>query len=134
MGSINESMEFTSPRDSDSHDTHTSSTAAGNFVQDARLLGYASVTARGMATPSRIAVYEVCWTGGCFSSDIPAALDKAVDDGVNVLSLSLGGGQSDYFRDSIAIGAFTAMEKGILVSCSAGNAGPSTASLSNVAP
>ncbi|MQM08289.1 hypothetical protein Taro_041141 [Colocasia esculenta] len=73
----------------------------------------------------------------------------------NVLSLSLGGEQSDYFRDSIAIGAFATMEKGILVSClldrngtrdvlegggvvaqqcSVGNAGPRTASLSNVAP
>ncbi|MQM19132.1 hypothetical protein Taro_052134 [Colocasia esculenta] len=54
-------------------------------------------------------------TGGCFSSDILTALDKAVDDGVNVLSLSLGSGQSDYFWDGIVIGV-VAMEKGIMVS------------------
>lgn len=53
---------------------------------------------------------------------------------MNVMSLSLGGGMSDYYKDSVSIGAFAAMEHGILVSCSAGNAGPTAFSLSNVAP
>ncbi|KAF5736206.1 subtilisin-like protease SBT1.7 [Tripterygium wilfordii] len=134
LGPIDESKESKSPRDDDGHGTHTASTVGGSAVEKASMLGYAEGTARGMASFARIAAYKVCWLGGCFSSDILAAIDKAVEDNVNVLSMSLGGGMSDYNRDSVAIGAFAAMEKGILISCSAGNAGPSAFSLSNVAP
>lgn len=134
LGPIDESKESNSPRDDDGHGTHTSTTAAGSVVRDASLLGYAAGTARGMASSARVAVYKVCWEGGCFSSDILKGMDMAIADNVNVMSLSLGGGTSDYYRDNIAIGAFAAMQKGILVSCSAGNAGPSSFSLSNVAP
>lgn len=58
----------------------------------------------------------------------------AVEDGVDVLSLSLGGGSSPFYADGIAVGAFGAIQNGVFVSCSAGNSGPFNASLSNEAP
>ena len=118
VGRIDETKEFKSPRDSIGHGTHTASTMAGSSVKGANLLGFASGTARGMAPHARVAVYKACWVGGvCVDSDVLAA---AISDNVNILSMSLGGGASEYYRDSIAIGAFAEMEKGILVSCSAG--------------
>ncbi|KAL1356107.1 hypothetical protein HN51_008092 [Arachis hypogaea] len=134
IGKINESREHKSPRDQDGHGTHTAATVAGSVVHGANLLGYAYGTARGMAPGARIAAYKVCWIGGCFSSDILSAIDKAVSDGVHVLSISLGGGVSSYSHDSISTAAFGAMERGVFISCSAGNAGPSPASLANVSP
>ncbi|KAF8769019.1 hypothetical protein HU200_006999 [Digitaria exilis] len=129
------SSDLMSPRDHDGHGTHTATTAAGAVVSDANLLGYASGTARGMAPGARVAAYKVCWRQGCFTSDILAGMEKAIDDGVDVLSLSLGGGTSlPLSRDPIAVGALAATRRGIIVSCSAGNSGPSPSSLVNTAP
>ncbi|KAM7280144.1 hypothetical protein ACFE04_007278 [Oxalis oulophora] len=133
-GPIDENKESKSPRDDNGHGTHTSTTAAGAVVPRASLFGYAEGTARGMAPQARIAVYKVCWGKYCADSDIAAGMDKAMADGVNIMSLSMGGKAVDYDQDIIAIGAFKATTQGIFVSCSAGNAGPFSKTLSNVAP
>ncbi|KAM1162366.1 hypothetical protein ACFX2B_001345 [Malus domestica] len=108
IGPIEVKTESKSPRDNDGHGTHTSSTATGTAVSGASLFSYASGTERGMAPQARLAMYKACWLGGCFSSNITAAMENVVEDGVDVLSLSIGGSQSDYYRDIVAIGAFSA--------------------------
>ncbi|CAA2995421.1 subtilisin-like protease [Olea europaea subsp. europaea] len=88
-GKINDKEQHKLPRDQDGHGTHTAATVAGAPVHGANLLGYAYGTARGMATGARITAYKVCWVGECFSSDILSAVDRAVADGIDVLSISL---------------------------------------------
>lgn len=124
----------TPPSDEEGHGTHTASTAAGNFVKHASVFGNAKGTAVGMAPHAHLAIYKVCSESGCAGSDILAALDAAIEDGVDVLSLSLGGQSFPFHEDPIALGAFAATRKGIFVSCSAGNEGPANSTLSNEAP
>ncbi|KAL3343918.1 hypothetical protein AABB24_027442 [Solanum stoloniferum] len=133
---MDESKESKSPRDTEGHGTHTASTAAGSVVANASFYQYAKGEARGMAVKARIAAYKICWKTGCFDSDILAAMDQAVADGVHVISLSVGadGYSPEYDVDSIAIGAFGASEHGVIVSCSAGNSGPGASTAVNIAP
>ncbi|GLJ16772.1 hypothetical protein SUGI_0288780 [Cryptomeria japonica] len=134
-GPVNEAEEYRSPRDQDGHGTHTASTALGSFVQNANFSGFAPGTAAGMAPSARLAVYKVCWAGGCMDSDVLAGVDRAVKDGVHILSLSIGRSENAaYDTDAIALAAFSAMQRGVFVSASAGNSGPERATVSNVAP
>ncbi|KZV19459.1 hypothetical protein F511_08800 [Dorcoceras hygrometricum] len=122
-----------SPLDDDGHGTHVAGTAAGGFVKGAKLFGSANGTATGIAPLAHLAIYKVC-SLSCFGSDVLAGMDFAIEDGVDVLSISLGGISFAFYNDLIALGAYSAMEQGILVSCSAGNGGPSYLSVRNSAP
>ncbi|PKA67029.1 Subtilisin-like protease [Apostasia shenzhenica] len=135
-GTVNST--FNSPRDIDGHGTHTLSTAGGAFVPGAGVLGFGNGTAKGGAPRARLAAYKVCWppVNGrqCFDADILAAFESAISDGVDVLSVSLGGEPSPYFSDGIPVGSFHAVSNGIAVVTSAGNSGPAVGSVSNLAP
>lgn len=136
-GDDSDSDEDQTARDKVGHGTHVASTAAGSTVTGASYYGLAAGTAKGGSPRSRIAMYRVCTEDGCLGSAILAAFDDAISDKVDVLSLSLGSPaifRPDLDSDPIAIGAFHAVEKGITVVCSAGNDGPSPATVSNAVP
>ncbi|XP_073314315.1 subtilisin-like protease SBT3.9 isoform X1 [Primulina huaijiensis] len=129
--------EFMSPRDASGHGTHTSSIAAGSLVKNVSFLGLGHGMARGGAPSARLAMYKVCWaTGGCSSADLLAALDDAIHDGVDVISMSLGlmPPLSSYFNDVVSVGSFHAVASGIPVICSGGNSGPFPETVVNTAP
>ncbi|XP_010443669.1 PREDICTED: subtilisin-like protease SBT4.13 [Camelina sativa] len=123
-------------RDTDGDGTHTSSTAAGNAVVDTSFFGIGNGTVRGGVPASRIAAYKVCNESGCYPDALLDAFGDAIADGVDLFSISIGGDEtaSMFEFDSIAIGAFHAMAKGILTVNSGGNSGPNPTSVSSVAP
>ncbi|CAM0879370.1 unnamed protein product [Alopecurus aequalis] len=120
-----------SPRDQNGHGTHCASTAAGSPVEAASFNGLAEGVARGGAPRARIAVYKVFWgpdaTAGT-TADLLAAIDDAIHDGVNVLSLSLT------YPAENSFGALHAVQRGITVVYAGGNNGPRPQTVANTSP
>ena len=131
--------ELLSPVDVASHGTHTASTAAGNknvetFV-DGRSFGLTS----GIAPAAKLSVYKVCWedtdpnTGGCYSSSSVAAVEQAIEDGVDVLNYSISGSATSVI-DPVSVAFLNAAATGIFVAASAGNSGPTASTVNHGAP
>uniref|UniRef100_M4DNV0 Subtilisin-like protease n=1 Tax=Brassica campestris TaxID=3711 RepID=M4DNV0_BRACM len=119
------------------HGSHTASTAAGNAVKDVSFYGLANGTARGGVPAARIAVYKVCdpCIKGCTTDGILSAFDDAIGDNVDLITISIGDDKGlPFHEDTIAIGAFHAMAKGILTVNAAGNSGPELSTVTSVAP
>ncbi|XP_057842554.1 subtilisin-like protease SBT1.7 [Cryptomeria japonica] len=133
QGKLNKS-EINSARDSEGHGTHCASIAAGSEVGGVSFNGFGNGTARGMAPQARLAVSKVLWDGNVDDCDQLAAIEMAVSDGVDIISLSLGYEERPFCKDPRAIGAFKAMAKGVVFSSAAANDGPFSASLRNTAP
>ena len=120
--------EFMSPRDYNGHGTHTSSTAGGN--NGVQTTGPAAVFGKisGMAPRARISTYKALWstqsgdTASGFTSDLVAAIDPAVADGVDVINYSVSGTQTN-FLDPVEVSFLFAADAGIFVAASAGNSG-----------
>ncbi|CAI5478135.1 unnamed protein product [Closterium sp. Yama58-4] len=131
-GVVDTQYDYRSPRDADGHGTWCAGTAAGtggtpvltSERPPVRSLGIAS----GMAPGAHLAVYKVLWTNATLAgygelADVHYAIDRAIKDGVDVLSLSLGGLGPDqhYFDDLLYL---LANQAGMVVVTAAGNQGP----------
>ncbi|MGH2589465.1 MAG: S8 family serine peptidase [Actinomycetota bacterium] len=119
--------EFDSARDDDGHGTHTASTAAGNAGVDASILGRDVGTISGIAPRAHVIAYKGLGNLGGFTSDLVDAIDQAVEDGVDVINYSIGGGASLTGGDDIAF--LFAADAGVFVATSAGNSGPGEATI-----
>ncbi|KAE8724138.1 hypothetical protein F3Y22_tig00010865pilonHSYRG00018 [Hibiscus syriacus] len=90
---FNATRDVPSPYDADDHGRqviHTASIAAGSSNVSVIVNGFDYGTASGMAPGARIAVYKAIYAFGVYMSDVVAAVDQAVEDGVDILSLSAG--------------------------------------------
>jgi len=121
--------EFDSARDDDGHGTHTASTAAGNAGVEASMYGMPLGAISGIAPRAHVIAYKGLGNLGGFTSDLAAAIDQAVADGVDVINYSIGGGASGPGADEIAF--LFAADAGVHVATSAGNSGPGAATLGN---
>ncbi|MGH3083821.1 MAG: S8 family serine peptidase, partial [Gaiellaceae bacterium] len=131
--------EFMSPRDYSGHGSHTSSTAGGQ--NGVSTTGPASIfkPTTGMAPRARIAAYKALWstqdasTSSGFTSDLVAAIDTAVADGVDVINYSISGTRTN-FLDPVQVSFLFAADAGVFVSASAGNDGPATSTVAHPGP
>jgi subtilisin family serine protease len=132
--------EFLSPRDGDGHGSHTSSTAVGNPISGMNVSGRQFGASSGMAPAAKLAMYKVCWDStdddldGCFTSDMLAAVDDAVTDGVDVINFSIGGSSPESSSDPIEIAFLNAAAAGVFVATSAGNSGPGASTVGHNSP
>ncbi|HEX2782959.1 MAG TPA: S8 family serine peptidase, partial [Ilumatobacteraceae bacterium] len=119
--------EFVSARDDEGHGTHTASTAAGDANVEATIFGRDLGRISGIAPRAQIIAYKVFGNSGGFTSDIAAAIDQAVEDGVEVINFSGGGGANLLGADAIAF--LFAADAGVSSAVSAGNSGPTPATV-----
>ena len=114
--------EFASARDDSGHGTDVATVAAGNRNVPAQIRGNPIGTTAGVAPHARLAVYKVCGRSGCYDSDAVAAIEQAIVDGVDVISLAFSGG-GDPYNDPLSLALLDAHDAGIFVAAPAGNGG-----------
>lgn len=118
------SSESLSALDVLGHGTQVASVAAGNAGVSVRVDGRDAGTFGGVAPQARIAAYKACWGApdpaddGCSTADVVTAVDAAVADGVDVLSLALAGGE---LIDTLQLALLGAAEADVVVLGAAGN-------------
>ncbi|MCM3613309.1 S8 family serine peptidase [Microbacterium enclense] len=135
--------DYVSPRDGDTHGSHTASTAAGNLGVEADVEGLDFGAISGVAPAAKVAAYKACWAGPdplvttddvCALSDLLSAINAAVDDNVDVINYSIGGGaaSSTFALEDQAF--FNAAAAGVFVAVSAGNSGPDASTADHASP
>ncbi|WP_462158127.1 S8 family serine peptidase [Pseudoalteromonas sp. GB56] len=133
------------------HGSHTAATAAGNELFDvAYRIPELTVTSdgtptdlifphiSGVAPRANIIAYQTCYANdgslgdensptaqwqGCPAEALVAAIEDAIQDGVDVINFSIGGGESNPWEDSVEMAFLSAREAGISAALAAGNSG-----------
>ncbi|MEM2142784.1 MAG: S8 family serine peptidase [Candidatus Thorarchaeota archaeon] len=115
----------TLPYDDNGHGTACAWLAAGTGQAMGRVLS-------GTAPGARIMAVKVLDSEGSGEDSVIAqGIEYAVDNGADVISLSLGGPWSDTYNDPTVAAADAAVRAGVVVVAAAGNAGPAAATVNS---
>ena len=120
--------------DINNHGSHVGSTISGNRHNATFTVGLDEFTRTisGVAPRANVISYLVCYPS-CPGSSSVAAVDQAIDDGVDVLNYSISGGDSPW-DDAVDLAFLDAFAAGMFVSASAGNAGPGASTVAKTGP
>ena len=118
------------------HGSHVTGTVAGNILYDVDVvgsqlgggtgnpIGVKMPRISGVAPHANIISYQVCMvSGGCSGDAMLFAIEQAIKDGVDVINMSIGGGESFPWDDAFEMAFLSAREAGVAVALSAGNSG-----------
>ncbi|WP_105257919.1 S8 family serine peptidase [Pseudoalteromonas sp. T1lg88] len=127
--------------DYNGHGSHTAATAAGNVMYDVPYVqphgaqsdgletGFTFERVSGVAPHANVVAFQVCYSGvgkwvGCPSDALVAAIEDAIDVGVDVINFSIGSALGSNPWTSPTQQAFlNAHEAGIAIAAAAGNSG-----------
>ncbi|TXH94344.1 MAG: GlyGly-CTERM sorting domain-containing protein [Rheinheimera sp.] len=128
--------------DYNGHGSHTASTAAGNVLTNVPHLGSSGKQGDGVPTGftfgqisgvaphANIVSFQVCFPGaagdpyaGCPGDVLVAAIEDAVDAGVDVINFSIGGPEDSPWESPMEQAFLAAHAAGVAVAASAGNSG-----------
>ncbi len=135
-------IRYMTGADDQGHGTHVASTAAGNVVlavpykitqvvapeaynpwEIATSMFTTDVS--GVAPHANIISYKSCIADqGCWGSATIQAIEHAIENNVDVINYSVGGGAQSPWYSADALAFLSAREAGIHVAISAGNSGP----------
>ncbi|XP_076881550.1 subtilisin-like protease SBT2.4 [Bidens hawaiensis] len=137
-GNLNASVDILSPYDAVGHGSHVASTAAGNYGVPVIVNGFNYGRASGMAPCARIAVYKAIYPTMGTQADVLAAIDQAIEDGVDILTLSIGPDEPSNKKLTMLsmfdIFMLFARKAGVLVVQAAGNRGPDPYTVASYSP
>ncbi len=129
-----------SPNDEAGHGSHVASIAAGNVLSNITFYGISFPRISGVAPHASIIAYDVCgyldngiYDNSCPGAALLAAINQAIADKVDVISYSISGSGSPW-SDPIERAFLSARAAGIVVSTSAGNAGPTAGTVAHMSP
>lgn len=120
QGRIADATSFVSrtPHDGNGHGTHVASVAVGNGAASNGLY-------RGVAPKAELLIAKALADDGSgYTSDVMAGIEWAVEQGAQVVNLSLGGDDNSDGNDALSTLCDLVWAQGIVVCVAAGNMGP----------